>query len=180
MLNLPAEFLKFRIFQTLLLESGNKPLDELFNPVAVMCGDAGCGLAILCRYANQSVCGEARVAGSSSGGGGKDTLSCKCCSILSMNVWSSIQATTSASPPHSEQIETSMLNTRFRRCVQVMALCSYSGVLSSFLRWVRPLARLAGVTSTRYLLLGAKTPWDLVKFTLGFGTRADSSDKMAA
>jgi hypothetical protein len=35
-------------------------------------------------------------------------------------------------PPHFEQVDTSMLNTRFRRCAQVIALCYCPGVLSSF------------------------------------------------
>jgi hypothetical protein len=38
----------------------------------------------------------------------------------------------------------------------------------------RPLPRLAGGTSTRYLLLGANTPWNRVRFTLGLGTSAAS------
>ncbi len=37
-----------------------------------------------------------------------------------------------------------------------------------------PLPRLAGVTHTRYLLFGANTPWNRVRFTLGLGTRAAS------
>ena len=52
---------------------------------------------------------------------------------------------TLASPPHFGQIDTSILNTRFRRCAQVMALCCCSGVLSSFPCRVRPLPRLTGV-----------------------------------
>ncbi len=117
-----------------------------------MCGDAGCGLAMLCRYANQSVWDEARLADNSSGGG-KAPLSCKCCSILSRSAWSLIQAITFASPPYSEQIETSMLNTCFRRCAQVMALCSCSVVLFIFSRWVRSLLRLASVTSVLIIKL---------------------------
>jgi len=39
-----------------------------------------------------------------------------------MTAWSSIHAITLASPPHFEQTDTSMLNTRFRRCAQVMAM----------------------------------------------------------
>ena len=35
-----------------------------------------------------------------------------------------------------------------------------------------PLPRLAGVMDMRYLLLGAKTPWNRVRLTLGLGTRA--------
>ena len=37
-----------------------------------------------------------------------------------------------------------------------------------------PLPRLAGVTHTRCLLFGAKTPWYRVRLTLGLGTRAAS------
>ncbi len=63
------------------------------------------------------------------------------------------------------------MKTRLRRCAQVMARWRCAGVLSSFSCDVRPLPRLAGVTSPRYLLFGAKTPWNLVRFTRGLGTR---------
>jgi hypothetical protein len=36
-----------------------------------------------------------------------------------------------ASPPHLSRIETSILNPRFRRCAQVIALCRCCAVLSS-------------------------------------------------
>ena len=35
-----------------------------------------------------------------------------------------------------------------------------------------PFPRLAGVTKARCLLLGANTPWNRVRFTLGLGTKA--------
>ena len=66
-------------------------------------------------------------------------------------------------------------NTRFRRCAQVIAARRSAGVGSSkspFARRWLPLPRLEGVTRTRYLLLGANTPWNRVKLTRGFGTRA--------
>jgi hypothetical protein len=55
--------------------------------------------------------------------------------------------------------DTSILNTRFRHCAQVMAWWRCSVVLPSFDRddWL-PFPRWAGVTSVRYLLLGANTP----------------------
>ena len=37
-----------------------------------------------------------------------------------------------------------------------------------------PLPRLAGVTSDRYLLFGANTPWKRVRLTSGLGTNAAS------
>jgi ribosomal protein S5 len=39
---------------------------------------------------------------------------------------------------------------------------------------VRALLRLAGVTCARCALLGAKTPWNRVRLTQGFGTKATS------
>jgi len=83
-------------------------------------------------YANQSESGEARVAGSNSDGGGNAPFFMRCSRILSMTACSSIQAITLASLPHFGQIDTSMLNTRFRRCAQVIAWWHCSGVLSSF------------------------------------------------
>jgi len=35
-----------------------------------------------------------------------------------------------------------------------------------------PLPRLAGVTRARWALFGAKTPWNRIRLTLGFGTNA--------
>ena len=99
---------------------------------------------------------------------------------MSMTAWSSMQAITLASPPHSEQVETSILNTRFRRCAFMPSGAGH-GFVALFRGFVfvplwrpRPLPRLAGVTSARCLLLGANTPWNLVKFTLGLGTSAAS------
>jgi hypothetical protein len=45
--------------------------------------------------------------------------------------------------------DTSMLNTRFKRCAQRMAWWRCAGVFSSFSCFARPLPRLAGVTSTQ-------------------------------
>ncbi len=47
--------------------------------------------------------------------------------------------------------------------------CACSGALG-----LLPLPRLAGVTCTRCLLLGANTPWKRMRLTLGLGTRAAS------
>jgi len=61
------------------------------------------------------------------------------------------------SPPHLSQVSTSILKTRFNRFAQVIEARFSAGVWSvpsaesSFLR----LPRLVGVTSARYLLLGA-------------------------
>jgi hypothetical protein len=69
-------------------------------------------------YANQSEPDEARVADSDSGGGGNAPLAFRCCRILSMTNRSSLLALgiILASPPHFEQIDTLILNTRLRRC----------------------------------------------------------------
>ncbi len=59
----------------------------------------------------------------------------------------------------------------------VMADRRSSKVLSSFKSPLcLPFPRFAGVTVTRYLLLGAKTPWNLVRLTLGFGTSEANFD----
>jgi len=72
-----------------------------------------------------------------------------------------MQAITLTAPPHSLQASMSMLNTRRKRCAQVIdarrSAEVWSGVSSSDFVFL-PLPRLAGVTSARYLLLGANTP----------------------
>ena len=80
------------------------------------------------------------------------------------------------SPPHSLQISKSMLKTRFNRFAQFIEARFSAGVWSvSSGAWVfLHLPRLDGVTSTRCLLLGAKTPWKRVRLTLGLGTKAAS------
>jgi len=58
---------------------------------------------------------------------------------------------------------------------QVIAARRSAGVAASGSRFVGcwpPLPRLAGVTRPRCLLLGAKAPWNRVRFTRGFGTSA--------
>jgi len=68
-----------------------------------------------------------------------------------------------------------MSNTRFRRCARVIDARRSASVGSSpcpvAARWP-PLPHLAGITRARYLLLGAKTPWNPVRLTRGFGARA--------
>jgi hypothetical protein len=64
------------------------------------------------------------------------------------------------SPPHFSQVSISILKTRFNLFAQVIEAHFSAGV------WLVPsgdwvflhLPRLAGVTSARYLLLGANTP----------------------
>ena len=79
-----------------------------------------------------------------------------------------MQAMTLTCPPQAWQIAMSMLNTRLRRCAQVIEARRSAGVgvssdtLSVWLT-VLPLPRFAGVTRARYLLLGAKTPLWLLR-----------------
>ena len=80
-------------------------------------------------------------------------------------------------PPHSRQVWISILKTRFSLCAQVMAARRSTGVWScgsSDVWALFPFPRLAGVTTARCLLLGAKTPWKRVRLTRGLGTRAAS------
>ena len=106
------------------------------------------------------------------------TLS-RCSRIFFTTAGSSIQASTLTVPPQCSQTSTSMLKTRFNRCAQRIDARSFSGgwswasLLATFFL---PLPRLLGVICARYLLLGANTPWDRVKFTLGLGTNAASFD----
>jgi hypothetical protein len=78
-------------------------------------------------------------------------------------------------PPQVLQVSTSILNTRFRRCAQVIAARRSAGVgpsVASDTLACLPLPRLPGVTRARWVLLGANTPWKRVRLTLGFGTKA--------
>jgi hypothetical protein len=78
-------------------------------------------------------------------------------------------------PPHSSQVVISILNTRLRRCAQVIAACCSTGDRSSPFIWrLALLPRFDGVTRARCLLFGANTPWKRVRLALGLGTRAAS------
>ena len=90
--------------------------------------------------------------------------------------WSSIHASTFNLPQQCWQISTSMMNTRFKRWAQLIAR-RLSAVVLPDCPDLMP--RLAGVTSDRNLLLArsgvpAKTAWNRVRFTLGFGISAAS------
>ena len=66
-------------------------------------------------------------------------------------------------------------STRMCGSGQVMAARRSAGVwFSSSDRGFLTLPRFAGVTCTRCLLFGAKTPWKRVRLTLGLGTNATS------
>ncbi len=87
----------------------------------------------------------------------------------------SIHATIRTDPPQAEQISMSILNTRLRRCAQVIEARRSAAVGSSASAAATakpPLPRLPGVTRARYWLFGANTPWKRVRFTRGFGTSA--------
>ena len=97
--------------------------------------------------------------------------------IFSMTSGSSMQAMILRWPLQVLHVSMSILNTRLRRCAQVIAARRSAGVgpcaASEGLVWL-PLPRLAGVTRARCALLGANTPWNRVRLTLGLGTRATS------
>ena len=84
-------------------------------------GTASFGGLWVLLHVIQALAGEARVAGSISGAGGNLPRFMGWAKIVSLTGWSSIQAITRASPLHFEQIDTSILNTRFRRCAQIVA-----------------------------------------------------------
>ena len=97
--------------------------------------------------------------------------------IFSITTGSSMQAMILTAPPQARQVSMSMLNTRFRRCAQVIDARRSLGVFScpsAHALGLLPLPRFAGVTRARCLLLGANTPWKRVRLTLGLGTRAAS------
>ena len=73
-----------------------------------------------------------------------------------------MQAMILTAPPHSQQVSMSILNTRLRRCAQVMEARRSTGVGSSGspVEGRRPpLPRKAFVTRPQYRLLGANAPW---------------------
>lgn len=82
-------------------------------------------------------------------------------SIFSITAGSSMQAMTFTAPPQWLQVSISMWNTHLSRCDQVIDARRSTGVRSCVASGVLvflPLARFAGVTCARCLLLGAKTP----------------------
>ena len=94
-----------------------------------------------------------------------------------MTSGSSIHATIPTDPPQAGQVSISILNTRLRRCAQVIEARRSAAVGSSASAAATagpPLPRLAGVTRARYWLFGANTPWKRVRFTRGFGTSTAS------
>ena len=95
-----------------------------------------------------------------------------------MTMGSSMLAMMRTSPPHVSQVSISILKTRFNRFAQVIEVLFSAGFWSvSSGNWVfLHLPRPTGVTSARYLLLGANTPWKRVRLTLGLGTSATSLD----
>ena len=103
---------------------------------------------------------------------------CRCASICLITKGSSILAITLTALPHSSQIVISILNTRLRRCAQVIAACCCTGDRSSpFICRLVLWPRFDRVTRIRCLLLGgrpprANTPWKRVRLALGLGARA--------
>ncbi len=95
-----------------------------------------------------------------------------------MWLWpSSMQAMIRPTPPQSEQVSMSMLNTQYRRCDGVIGARRLAGVGSTGSAVIQcrpPLLRLARVTRPRYWLLGANTPWKGVRLTWGLGTKVTS------
>ena len=86
-----------------------------------------------------------------------------------------MQAITFTAPPQSRQVSMSILKTRFSLCAHVMDARHSAGVGGSSATLAGgPLPRFAGVIKARCLLFGAKMPWNLVRFTRGFGTKAAS------
>ncbi len=74
-------------------------------------------------------------------------------------------------------VSMSILNTRFRRWAEVMTARRSAGVgpsVASGVIVLLPSPRLTGVNRARCSLLGASTPWNRVKLTLGLGTNAAS------
>ena len=102
-----------------------------------------------------------------------DSFLCRWDRILSMAFSSSIQAITLTALAQRAQTSTSVLKTRLRRCAHVIdAWHSASALTSVFAPVFSALPRLAGVTSPRQRWFGARTPWNRLRLTLGFGTRA--------
>jgi len=75
------------------------------------------------------------------------------------------------SPPHSLQFSMSILNTRLRRMAQLMEARFSAAVWSSSSEalGLLPLPRPAGVTTARYLLLGAPKVGALGEYTVKAG-----------
>ena len=99
-----------------------------------------------------------------------------------MAVGPSTLATMRAAPPQFTQMVTSMLNTRLRRCAQVIERRRSSGVRGSAgsggVSWVAfdgsRLPRPEGVSCARKRAFGAKMPWKRVRCARGGGTSAAS------
>ena len=145
------------------------------EPSCYQIGNSKSGLWLgLFLQTNKPTVGEARQSGSSADVA-EVALSSRWASIFWIIAGSSILAMILTSPPHSLQVSTSILNTRFKRWAHVMAaLCSAGVRSSSGVPGLLTLPRFAGVIWTRYLLFGANTPWKRGRFTLGLGTKTTS------
>ena len=99
-----------------------------------------------------------------------------------MAVGSSTLATMRAAPPQCTQVVTSMLNTRLRRCAQLIERRRSSGVRGSSFALTSAgsasvagrLPRPEGVSCARNFAFGAKMPWKRVRCARGGGTSAAS------
>ena len=81
----------------------------------------------------------------------------RCSRIFLITAGSSMLAITLTAPPQWSQVSISILNTRFKRCAQVIETWRAGAGSSVGSASRRP--RLAGVTCSRNRWFGANTPW---------------------
>jgi len=89
-----------------------------------------------------------------------------------MTAGASMLAMRRKGPPHCRQISMSMVKTRLKRCVQLIARCR--SVAAAAPRSAAAAARVPGTICARSGLAGANAPWYRVRCARGFGTNAAS------
>jgi hypothetical protein len=95
-----------------------------------------------------------------------------CARIRSISAGSSMLAITVSRPPQRRQRSISIANTRFKRCIQLIATCFGVTRSTAAPAFPPPCPRPAGVIAARNAACGANTPWYLVRCTRGGGTNA--------
>ena len=105
-------------------------------------------------------------------GGARAERVWKCARMAAITRGSVITASTRSCAPQRGQRLMSILNTRRRRCIQVIESRLRDGALSAWLPRGAGGGEGEGTTRRRWRAFGAKMPWNWMRWPRGRGTRA--------